>query len=83
MKRHLLVQMVQGVGLVLAVFVASQIVFDTLGGVSTRSSQVRAELRKLMKDLFVAFISVRNAEPFGDGISGGLISDSFNSAPIS
>ena len=54
MRRHSLVQMVLEVGLVLAVFVASQIVFDSLGGVSARSSWLPAELRKLMKDLFVA-----------------------------
>ena len=35
--------MVLEVGLVLAVFVASQIVFDSLGGVSARSSQLPAE----------------------------------------
>ena len=42
------------VGLVLAIFGASQIVFDSLGGVSTRFSQNLTELRKLMEDPFVA-----------------------------
>ena len=46
--------MVLEVGLVLAIFGASQIVFDSLGGVSTRLSQNLAELRKSMEDLFVA-----------------------------
>ena len=54
MRCHLLVQMVLAVGLVLTAFVASQILFESLGGVSTRSSQLSAELRKSMKDLLVA-----------------------------
>ena len=54
MRCHSLVQMVLELGLVLAIFCASQIVFDSLGGVSARFPQNLSELRKLMEDLFVA-----------------------------
>ena len=67
--------MVLEVGLILTVFVASQNFFESLGGVSARTSQLSAELHKSMKDLSWLLILARNAEPFG-------ISDSFNSVLV-
>ena len=57
--------MVLEVGLILAVFVASQNLFESLRGVSTRTSQLSAQLRKSTKDLLMASHIHEECRTFG------------------